>query len=245
MDDSRCSPGYALRNPMAENDRGDKAKMAVSAQVSRHGQAVGASDNQRPADLLGFGEGGTAIAPWIGTRILIDTDHGLANAFDVRPGDRITMLDQGFVPLRAVIRHRLPTQGSFAQVPLRQRYFRLSGDIIVSPDQLVLISGALVEYLYGVEDAFVPARALCNGTVAEREQPQAFADVVALNLGPPALISADGCCPLSACDTEVAELSRRALAPFETAPLLALRGHTSLRHVAQGQPVRALDHEKV
>lgn len=222
---------------LPEHNRSANGMGTLPLQVTDlQAMAVMAMGSQRHASLLWFGATPAttlpARAPWIGPRTLIDTKRGVVQATDLRPGDRITTLDQGFVPLRAVIRRRLPARGSFAPILLRQPFFGLSGDIMVSSDQLVLISGASVEYLCGVEEALVPALALCDGTVAEREQRRAFADAVALDLGPPALIIADGCCLLSACETEEMPLPRRALAPFETLPLLALLGRTALRHMA-------------
>ena len=195
--------------------------------------AVLAPGSQRHPALLWLGATPAmtlpACAPWIGQRTLIDTKRGPVEATDLRPRDKISTLDQGFVPLHGLIRRRLRVRGSFAPILLLQPFFGLSGDIMVSSDQVMLISGASVECLCGVEEALVPARALRDGTVAEREQRRAFADAVALVLGLPALIIADGCCLLAACDTEAATLPRRALAPFETVPL---PGRTALRHVA-------------
>lgn len=190
----------------------------------------------RHSSVLWFGASAAPAlpmrAPWIGPRTAIDTSKGPVQATDLRPGDLIGTLDRGFVPLRRLIRRRLPSRGSFAPILLRSPFFGLSRDILVSSDQLVLISGASVEYLCGVEEALVPAIALCDGKVAEREERRAVTDTVALDLGLPALIIADGCCLLSACETGTEALPRRALAPFETLPLMALLGRTALRHVA-------------
>ncbi|MGV8989244.1 MAG: Hint domain-containing protein [Cypionkella sp.] len=198
--------------------------------------AVQEPGSQRHHALLWFGATADlslpTSAPWIGPRTLINTGRGPVAATHLRPGDKIATLDQGYMALRGLIRRRLPSRGSFAPILLRSPFFGLSGDILVSSDQLVLISGASVEYLCGVEEALVPALALCDGKVAEREERRAVTDSMALDLGAPALIIADGCCLLSACDAQTQTLPRRALAPFETLPLLALLGRTALRHVA-------------
>lgn len=172
-----------------------------------------------------------ARAPWIGLRTLVETDRGPVEAVRLRPGDRILTLDDGPMPLRRVIRRRLPSRGSFAPIVLRSPFFGLQGDILVSADQLVLISGASVEYLWGAEEVLVPASALCDGKVAEREDRRAVTDTLALDLGRPALIVADGSCLLSACGEE-AQMPRRTLASWETPPLVSLLGRTALRRVA-------------
>ncbi len=195
-----------------------------------------APGSQRHPALLWFGATPAmtlpARAPWFGPRTLIDTSRGPVEAADLNPGDRIYTLDNGFVPLRRLVHRRLPSRGSFAPILLRTPFFGLSADIVVSSDQFVLISGASVEYLCGVEEALVPALALCDGNVALREERRAVTSSVALDLGFPAMIIADGCCLLSACDPATDTLPRRALAPFETLPLLALLGRTALRHLA-------------
>lgn len=177
------------------------------------------------------GTGLPGAAPWIGLNTPIDTRRGPVRAGHLRPGDQIATLDDGFRPLMALHRHTLPAQGSHAPVLLRSPFFGLTTDILVSPEQMVLISGASVEYLYGVEQALIPAAALCDGHVAARDGRRAVTQCLTLDLGPPLPIRADGCCLMSAfapCDA----LPRRALRTYETQPLRALLGHTALRHVA-------------
>ena len=170
-------------------------------------------------------------APWIGLRTPIDTSRGPVAAGLLQPGDLIATLDQGFLPLQSLIYRTLPSRGTFVPVLLRTPFFGLSGDILVSSDQMVLISGASVEYLYGVEEALISAASLCDGQVAQKDERRAVTSSVALDLGIPALTTADGCCLISAYDC-AARLPRRALQDYEALPLLTLLGRTALRHVA-------------
>lgn len=170
-------------------------------------------------------------APWIGPQSLIETPSGLVPACDLRPGDLVMTLDAGAQPLRRLIRRRLPARGSFAPIRLRSPFFGASRDILVSTDQPILISGPSVEYLCGTEEALVPALALCDGSLAHREERRAVVDGLALDLGRPALILVDGCCLMSHAAAG-AEAPRRTLADWETPPLLALLGRVALRHVA-------------
>lgn len=170
-------------------------------------------------------------APWIGLNTPIDTKRGPVRAGLLRPGDLIATVDDGFQPLLATRRRTFPSRGTFAPVVLRSPFFGLNGDILVSSDQLVLISGASVEYLYGEEEALISAASLCDGHVAAKDERRAVTDCVALDLGAPFLITADGCCLMSACTT-FQDLPRRALRDCEALPLLALLGRTALRHVA-------------
>lgn len=170
-------------------------------------------------------------APWIGLNTPIDTKRGPVRAGLLKPGDLIATLEDGFQPLRALRRRCFPSRGTFAPVVLRSPFFGLNADILVSSDQLVLISGASVEYLYGVEEALISAASLCDGHVAVKDERRALTDAVALDMGAPFAITADGCCLMSAFGSGDA-LPRRALLDYEAVPLLTLLGRTALRHVA-------------
>lgn len=202
---------------------------------------------QRLADRMGTGFRHPAVlwfgltqqsdlpksAPWIGLNTPIETDRGAVPAGRLLPGMKIRTLDAGFLPLRALHPMHLPAAGSFAPVVLRRPFFAAERDLLVSADQLLLISGASVEYLTGEEEALVPAGALADGRVADRDNRRAATHCVALDLGRPALVVADGCCLLSRpADGAGLPLPRRALQDWEIVPLLSLLGRTSLRPAA-------------
>jgi hypothetical protein len=172
-------------------------------------------------------------APWIGQNTPIETALGPIPAGQLTPGLGIRTLDHGFQPLRALTRMSLPAAGSFAPVVLRRPFFAAERDLLVSSDQMLLISGAGVEYLTGAEEVLAPAGALADGVVAERDNRRAVTHCVALDLGRPALVVADGCCLLSLPRGPApANLPRRALQEWEMVPLLSLLGRTSLRPAA-------------
>lgn len=201
-----------------------------------HALCTDAPGSKRHAATLWFGlthrtAGLPDRAPWIGLNTPIDTKRGPVRAGLLRPGDLIATVEDGFQPLLNARRRTFPSRGTFAPVVLRSPFFGLNGDILVSSDQLVLISGASVEYLYGEEEALISAASLCDGHVAAKDERRAVTDCVALDLGAPFLITADGCCLMSAC-TAFDDLPRRALRDYEALPLLALLGRTALRHVA-------------
>ncbi len=170
-------------------------------------------------------------AAWVGLNTPIDTKRGPVRAGLLRPGDLIGTMEDGYQPLVRVSRRTFPSRGSFAAVVLRSPFFGLTTDILVSSDQLVLISGAAVEYLYGVEEALISAASLCDGHVAAKDERRALTDTVALHLAAPCAITADGCCLMSAFQAQD-DLPRRALRDYEALPLLSLLGRTALRHVA-------------
>lgn len=214
--------------------RGDRPLPFDTALIRRLADRMGGGF-RHPSVLwfgLSSGQNLPQAAPWIGPMTPIETDCGPVPAGELRPGMRIRTLDQGFLPLRALNRMELPAAGSFAPVVLRQPFFAAQRDLLVSADQLLLISGPSVEYLTGEEEVLVPASALADGRVAERDNRRAVTRSVALDLGQPALVEADGCCLLSATPGGTAKLPRRTLANWEMTPLLALLGRASLRRAA-------------
>jgi hypothetical protein len=200
-----------------------------------HGLSTSAPGALRHPAALWFGATQKSAlpdrAPWIGLNTPIDTKRGPVRAGLLKPGDLIATLDDGFQPLHALRRRSFPSRGTFAPVVLRSPFFGLNTDILVSSDQLVLISGASVEYLYGVEEALISAASLCDGHVAAKDERRALTDAVALDMGAPFAITADGCCLMAAFGPGDA-LPRRALLDYEALPLLTLLGRTALRHVA-------------
>ncbi|MEO8242693.1 MAG: Hint domain-containing protein [bacterium] len=200
-----------------------------------HALCTGAEGSKRHNATLWFGATNADIlpdrAPWIGLNTPVETRRGPVRASLLKPGDLIATLDHGFLPLQGLIHRSLPSRGSFAPVVLRSPFFGLTQDILVSSDQLVLISGASVEYLYGVEEALISAGSLCDNQVAVKDERRALTDSVALDFGRPVTFTADGCCLMSAYGTG-AQLPYRALMDYEALPLLTLLGRTALRHVA-------------
>ena len=210
------------------------APLPLSA-ADLHALCNAAPGSQRHPAALWFGLTQCAAlparAPWIGLNTPVDTKRGPVRAGLLRPGDLIATLEDGFQPLISLNRRSFPSRGSFAPVLLRSPFFGLTADILVSSDQLVLISGASVEYLYGVEEALISAASLCDGHVAAADERRALTDAVSLDLGRPFAITADGCCLMSAFSPQDT-LPRRALLDYEALPLLCLLGRTALRHVA-------------
>lgn len=89
-------------------------------------------------------------------------------AGEIKAGDVIRTINGRLVPVLATVRHTVPACGSYAPVILRAPYFGLRTDVLVAPDQRLVIGGSEVEYLFGQEHVLVPARHLVNGTAAIR-----------------------------------------------------------------------------
>ena len=104
--------------------------------------------------------------PGLTGRVLVDTHLGPRPAQDLRRGD-VVVTDRGaHVPVLQVVRRTVPARGSFHPVRLRAGYFGLTRDIVVAPDQKLVMRGTEVEYMFGREAVLVPARHLVNGVAA-------------------------------------------------------------------------------
>lgn len=223
--DTRCETQGANPLPLRMADL--RALCAATSRTSRHNSVLwfGATQGTAPP----------SHAPWIGLRTPVDTPRGPVAAGQLEVGDLISTVDQGPMPIIGTKRMELPSRGTFAPVLLRAPHFAERRDILVSADQMVLISGASVEYLFGEEEVLAAASLLMDGRVAAQEERRSVTTCVALDLGEPALITADGCCLLSAplgARAGQSRWPRRALLDFEALPLMALLGRTVTRLVA-------------
>lgn len=96
----------------------------------------------------------------------VATPTGYRPVGTLKRGDTV-LSDQGrVVPVLKIVRHTVPARGSFAPIRVQAPYFELARDIVVSPEQRLVLKGSEVEYIFGQEAVLVPARHLVNGFVA-------------------------------------------------------------------------------
>ena len=100
--------------------------------------------------------------PALTAQVPIMTDRGERPAGSIRRGDVVITDEGGQVPVLQVVRRTVPARGSFRPIRLRAPYFKLSRDIVVSPQQRLVMHGSEVEYMFGREAVLVPARHLVN-----------------------------------------------------------------------------------
>lgn len=96
----------------------------------------------------------------------VATPFGFRAVGDLQRGDTVITRDGISVPVLHRVDRTVPARGSFHPVRLRAPYFGFLQDIIVAPDQRLLIDGPEVEYLFSQEAVLVPARHLVNGFAA-------------------------------------------------------------------------------
>ena len=188
----------------------------------------------KDASVLWFGfcldKPATAPLAWVGKRCPVDTTRGPVPAEKLRPGDLVLTRDNGPKVLRAVHQMTLPNGGRFAPILLRAPYFAKSTDLLVSQGQMMLLSGAAVDYLFAEDAVLAPAYALRDGNSAMIDARRPTTGCIALDLAAPDLILADGC-PLL-CSDPGDQMPYRVLQGFEALSLQAMLGRAGQRRAA-------------
>ena len=107
--------------------------------------------------------------PSLTGQVPVLTPEGYRKVSDLQCGDTVRTLRKGIVPVLSRVTRRVPAFGSFQPVRLRAPYFGLRRDVVVAPNQRLVIGGTDVEYLFGREEVLVPAQNLVNGFAAVLE----------------------------------------------------------------------------
>jgi hypothetical protein len=97
------------------------------------------------------------------------TAEGYRPVARLRTGDTVRTQCHGVVPVLHRIARTVPALGSFRPVRLRAPYFGLRHDLVVAPQQRLVIGGSEVEYMFGREAVLIPASVLVNGFAARYE----------------------------------------------------------------------------
>ena len=101
--------------------------------------------------------------PSLSTDTMVLTPDGYKSVGRLKRGDTIVARNGDIVPILHNVSRSVPARGSFAPIRLRAPYFGLLEDVVVSPEQRLVIDGSEVEYLFNEEAVLVPARHLVNG----------------------------------------------------------------------------------
>ncbi len=105
-------------------------------------------------------------APTLAPETPVATPWGYRPAGDLQRGDTVYTQGGEVVPVLQTVTRALPARGSHAPIRIRAPYFGLKRDIVVSPEQRLVIDGPEVEYLFATESVLTPARHLVNGFAA-------------------------------------------------------------------------------
>lgn len=127
---------------------------------------------------------------WIAAATPVATPRGPIEAWHLRPGDLVETLEG---PTRVLSVGHGRADGDAARVLLRAPYFAARCDLLVSPDQPVVLRGAAVEYLFGEDAVQAAARLMVDGRTALTLAEGAVGGAVSLRLDRAGAILADGC----------------------------------------------------
>ena len=108
--------------------------------------------------------------PTLTAQVPILTPGGYVPVADLNCGDLVTTRGGRSVPVLHRLTRRVPALGSFRPVRLRAPYFGLRRDMVVAPQQRLVIGGSDVEYMFGCEAVLIPAQVLVNGFAAVYEE---------------------------------------------------------------------------
>lgn len=101
-----------------------------------------------------------------GSRIL--TDRGYRRVENLREGDMVRTMDEGYQPVRWSGRRRVAAQGAFAPIRIRAGTFGAKRDLWVSPQHRMLIADLWAELMFGEREVLVAAKDLVNGGSVQR-----------------------------------------------------------------------------
>ncbi|MFW2544326.1 Hint domain-containing protein [Primorskyibacter sp. 2E107] len=107
--------------------------------------------------------------PALTDHVQVLTPFGNSRASRLECGDTVKTRLHGVVPVLARVSRRVPALGAFRPIRLRAPYFGLTRDLIVAPQQRLLVGGSDVAYIFGREAVLVPAHCLVNGFAARHE----------------------------------------------------------------------------
>jgi Ca2+-binding RTX toxin-like protein len=120
-------------------------------------------DGTPEGTLVTFSEIENIICFTPGARIL--TPRGERPVESLRPGDMVITRDHGPQPLRWIGRRTVPGLGRFAPVRVGPAIFGSgAGELLVSPQHRLLITGYHAELLFGSDEVLVAAKHLVGGT---------------------------------------------------------------------------------
>jgi hypothetical protein len=107
--------------------------------------------------------------PCFARETCIKTNRGAVPVEALMEGDMVWTLENGYQPLRWVFHREVAAKGRFAPIRIKTGTLGATRDLLVSPAHRMLVQGAELAVLFGLEEAFVAAKDLVNGTTIMQE----------------------------------------------------------------------------
>ncbi len=134
-----------------------------------HGAGTVAFDDRVQAIALNNRVVAVGPSPTISQGAIVETTDGPCLIERLRLGDHILTKDNGAQPVRWILAQDLPAMGRTMPIRLKAPHFGLTGDITVTDEQRVLISGIETEYNLGLSAVLVSAGNLSEHAAASRQ----------------------------------------------------------------------------
>lgn len=126
---------------------------SIRTNCSRHVRFFGFSDRVEPVGIHATIASGSPIS----------TPHGYRPIDSLKVGDYVMTKDGGPSPIRWIGARHVPAQGGFSPIRLSAPFFGLSHDVLIAPEQRILLTGDAVEYMLGGNEFLVEARHMVDG----------------------------------------------------------------------------------
>ena len=131
--------------------------MSLIDELLQNGRAQSVSEN---ISLLAISDQIEPVGfiPSIAGFCPVETPTGYVEIQNIKAGDLVNTVDHGPQAVRWVCSRKVPTRGLFCPIRLRAPYFGLIQDIVIAPEQRLLLENDEVQYLFGEESVLAEAR---------------------------------------------------------------------------------------
>ncbi|UWP95006.1 Hint domain-containing protein [Aliiroseovarius crassostreae] len=122
--------------------------------------------------MLGIARGiaPVALAPGLASGSLIDTPMGPRAVETLTAGDLVLSTSGEVHRVRYLASRQVPAVGLMRPMTLRAPFMGLSRDLVLSPDQRLVLTGSDAEYLYGGDAVMIQARHLHHFRAASQHE---------------------------------------------------------------------------
>jgi hypothetical protein len=101
---------------------------------------------------------------------LIATQRGAVPIQDIRAGDKVQTMDNGYQPVRWIGSRTVCAQGDLAPIHIRQGVFGATADLLLSPNHRIWFRHPRAELLLGEEEILIAAKHLLDGRFVTRQE---------------------------------------------------------------------------
>lgn len=124
------------------------------------GDGVEAGDGQILSLGVAHGIAPVGLAPGLATGSLVKTPRGLRPVENLCEGDMVLTHENVMKPVRQVVSRLVPAMGLMRPLHLHAPFLGLTSDLVLGPQQRLVMQGGEAEYLYGQDTVMIQAQHL-------------------------------------------------------------------------------------